>query len=341
MKDYYKTLGVERNASEQDIKKSYRKLAMEYHPDKNPDNSEAEQKFKEISEAYEILSDKEKKSNYDNFGDPNGRQGFGGGFGGGFNDIFGGFGDFFNVRNRVKKGQDLRIKVVLNINDVLNGVNKTLKYNKRVLCKPCDGHGGSDVEKCYVCNGNGKRNIQVETPFGKMISEEMCYTCNGSGKTIKNKCNSCNGDGTVLIENVINVEIPKGLSTGMQLNLNSHGNEIKDGVPGDLFIFIEEEINNTFKRDGNNIIVEHKISAINAILGIDDVVKTPHGDIKLNIPSGTQPNKIFRLANKGIPDAHLGMGDMFIQINVIIPTKLSEDDRLTIEKLKNNTNFEI
>lgn len=341
MKDYYKILGVEKNATEQDIKKSYRKLAMEYHPDKNPNNPEAEHKFKEISEAYEILSNKEKKSNYDNFGDPNGQQGFGGFGGGGFNDIFGGFGDFFNVRRSVKKGQDLRIKVVLNINDILNGTTKKIKYNKRTICGDCDGNGGQDIETCYVCNGKGQRMTKVNTPFGQMMSQETCHTCNGTGKNIKNKCKSCHGDGTILSEMTIDVDIPKGLSNGMQLNLNGHGNEIKDGVSGDLFIFIEEEINNTFKREGNSIIIEHKITAIDAILGLDDTIKTPHGDIKLNIPSGTQPNKTFRIAGKGIPDVHLGQGDMFIKINVVIPTKISNEDRIMIEQLKNNINFEL
>lgn len=351
MSDYYNILGVDKNATEEQIKKAYRKKAMQFHPDRNPGNEEAEVKFKEAAEAYDILSDSNKRSNYDRFG--SGGNPFGGGgdpFGGhGFNmdDIFSQFGDIFGYKNsgrqqrRQARGSDLRMKVVLNIDDILKGAVKKLKYKRNVKCKPCDGKGGTDVADCLVCNGQGQRIVVQNTPFGQMRTQTSCPDCQGSGKQIKNKCSSCKGDGTTLEDQVVDVEIPAGVSTGMQLSMQGFGNDIRDGVPGDLYIIVEEAQDFSFKREVNNIIVEKTISVIDAICGAHIKVSTPHGEMSVYIEPGTEHGSSIRIGGKGIPDINYGMGDLYIRISIKIPKNIELDEKFVLEKLKDSKNFQV
>jgi len=348
-KDYYSVLGVDRNATEEQIKKAYRKKAMELHPDKNPGNKEAENKFKEAAEAYDVLSDSNKKANYDNFGSATGNP-FGGGGGnpfgthGDFQDIFSQFGDIFGNRGgqqqrRQAKGSDLRIKVVLNIDEILKGCTKKLRYKRHDKCDPCDGKGGTDIKECLSCGGKGHRIGVQNTPFGQMRTEMTCQDCRGTGKSIRNKCSHCHGEGTKVKEQVVDVEIPVGVSNGMQLTMHGFGNNIRDGVPGDLHILVEEAQDFSYKREANNIIVEKTISVIDAICGGHVSVSTPHGEMSLYIEPGTEHGKTARIGGKGIPDIHYGLGDLYVKIYVKIPKYINLDEQHILEQLKNSKNF--
>lgn len=352
-KDYYNILGVDKNATESEIKKAYRKAALKYHPDKNPGDKQSEEKFKEAAEAYDVLGNKEKRDNYDRFGTADGNP-FGGGssqYGHGFNmddifsqfgDIFGGaFGNRYGTRPRTRRGSDLRIKVTLNIEDILNGTTKKIKYKRQDKCQSCSGKGGTDTRDCLPCNGTGQRTVVQNTPFGQMRQHTTCTDCQGSGKQIVNKCHECRGDGTKLKEEVIEIDIPAGVSAGMQLNMSGYGNHTRDGVPGDLHIIVDELREFYFKRDQNNLIVEKEISVIDAMLGSHLTVKTPHGELPISIDAGTQHGKTIRISGKGVPDINLGLGDLYIIINVKIPTNLSLDEKYTLEKLKKSKNFEV
>ncbi len=358
-KDYYDILGVDRKASEEQIKKAYRKKAMQYHPDKNPDNAEAESKFKEAAEAYDTLSSKDKRENYDRFGtggSPFGQgnpfsNGGAGGYGHGFNmedifsqfgDVFGGaFGQKYGQQKRQKRGSDLRIKVSLSIEEILNGTTKKIKYKRQDSCNSCSGKGGTDVKDCLPCNGTGQRIVVQNTAFGQIRQQAHCSDCQGTGKQILNKCGVCHGSGTNVKEEVVEVDIPKGVSNGMQLNMRSYGNNIRDGVPGDLHIMIDEIREFYFKRDGNNLIVEKDISVVDAILGAHLKVRTPHGELPITIDVGTQHGKTIRVSGKGIPDINLGLGDLFVVVNVKIPQNISMDEKYLLEKLKKSKNFEV
>ena len=353
-KDYYKILGIEKDATPDEIKKAYRKMAMKYHPDKNDGDVESESKFKEAAEAYDTLSTPDKKSNYDRFGSSSGNP-FGGGGGspfggGGFNmeDIFSNFGDIFgNSFNQryggqrpQSRGSNLRIKVSLTIDEILKGSNKKLKYKRQNKCQPCSGKGGTDSRNCIPCNGTGQRTVVQNTPFGQVRQVTSCPDCSGSGQVVKNKCNSCNGDGTSLKEETVDVQIPAGVSNGMQLSMNGYGNYARNGEAGDLHIIIEEIRENYFQRENNNIIVERKISVIDAIIGANIRVTTPHGELPITIDPGTEHGKVIRIGGKGIPDINYGLGDLYVKISVKIPKNISMDEKYILEKLKNSKNFE-
>lgn len=344
--DLYNILGVDRNATQDEIKKAYRKQSKIYHPDVNKDPG-AEDKFKEIAEAYEILSDENKKLDYDRFGTTNNKnqgnpfQGFGD-----FNDIFSQFGDIFGSRGnphqrRQSKGGDLRIKVSLTINEIIDGCTKKLKYKRQETCKPCSGKGGSDVRDCIPCGGRGRRIVTQNTPFGQMRTETGCPDCNMTGKIVHNKCKVCNGDGTTLTEQTVDVEIPKGVSNGIQLTMQGFGNAIRDGINGDLQIVIDEIRDYTFKREGGNLIIEKEISVLDAIMGANVKVNTPHGEIVVTIQPGTQPGTITRMHGKGVPDINYGLGDLIINLKVKVPTNVTMDERYVLEKLKNSSNFNV
>ena len=352
-KDYYKILEIDKNASDDDIKKSYRKLAKRYHPDVNKE-SNAENKFKEISEAYDILSSSEKKNNYDRYGSADSNP-FGGGggnpFGGhGFSmdDIFSQFGDIFGnngggrqrQKQRQKRGSDLRIKVSLTIEEIIKGSTKKLKYRRQDVCIECNGNGGTDLRGCIPCQGSGQRIVVQNSPFGQIRQQSVCPDCQGSGQKISNACGGCRGDGTISKEQVVDVEIPKGVSNGMQLTMSGFGNHIRDGVPGDLQIIVDEIREFYFKRDGANIIVEKEISVIDAIIGSHIKVKTPHGEVPITIEPGTEHGQSLRITGKGIPDINLGLGDLFVKVSVKIPKNISLDEKYLLEKLKSSKNFE-
>lgn len=344
-KDYYKILEVDKGASQEDIKKSYRKLAHKYHPDKNKEEG-AEAKFKEMAEAYSVLSDEEKKSQYDRYGSVgNNNQGFGGGFD--VNDIFSQFGDIFgnnfgqNRGQRVRKGQDLRIKVSVTIKDIIFGANKKLKYNRHIKCDSCDGKGGQETTTCLPCQGTGHRSYVQNTPFGSIRQSAICSHCNGEGKTIKNKCNTCGGNGVTSKQEVVDVDIPKGAVQGTYMSMPQFGNYVRDGIPGDLQIMIEEVPDPKFSRDDINLICDEQISVIDAILGTDRVITVPHGvDIKYTISPGTSHGKLLKVTGKGVPDIHYGrIGDLIIRVNIKIPTMLSVEEKKVLEKLGESNNF--
>lgn len=361
-RDFYDILGVDKNASKEEIKKAYRKIAIKFHPDKNPGDQAAEDKFKEAAEAYEVLSDENKRAKYDRFGHA-GMEG--GGFGGGgmnmddifsrFDDIFGGgggggFGDFFgggrsSGGTRMKKGSNLRIKLKLNLEEVANGVEKTIKVKRYNTCDTCGGNGaknGTDLKTCGTCNGTGQVRKVVNTMLGQMVSASTCPTCDGEGKTISSKCSSCQGEGRIYKEEVINIKVPAGVSEGVQLSMNGKGNAPKrGGIPGDLLIVIEEEEHPELKRDGSNIHYDLHISFIDAALGATVEVPTINGKVKISIEQGTQGGKILRLRGKGIRDINgYGTGDQLIHVNIWTPKKLSPTEKEALEKLRGAENFQ-
>jgi len=362
-RDYYEVLGVDKSASTTEIKKAYRKLALKYHPDKNPDNKEAEEKFKEAAEAYEILSNDEKKSRYDQFGHAGmgGNAGFGGG-GMNMEDIFSQFGDIFggggggfsgfggfgggSRGRRVNRGSNIRVKVNMTLKDIVNGVEKKIKVKKYVSCTPCSGsgaEGGSGgFTTCDTCKGAGQVNRVTNTFLGQMQTATACPTCGGDGKTITNKCNSCHGDGIIKDDETIDLKIPAGVEDGMQLSVGGKGNMgARNGVAGDLIVLIEEEEHSELKRDGNNILYDLYISFADAILGTEVTVPTVNGKAKIKIEEGTQGGKVLRLRNKGIPEVNgYRTGDQLVNVNVWTPKNLNKEEKSIIEKLKDSKSFE-
>jgi len=364
-RDYYDVLGVSKSAPADEIKKAYRKMAIKYHPDKNPGDKTAEDKFKEAAEAYEVLSSPEKKQRYDQFGHAGVGSSASGGYGGGsmnMDDIFSNFGDIFGGHNpfesffgggggqqrgggrRVAKGSNLRIKVKLTLEEIAHGAEKKIKVNKLIVCKTCDGSGAKDkssVSTCGTCGGSGQVRRVTNTILGQMQTASTCPTCNGSGQQITAKCNVCHGDGVVRGEETITINIPAGVSEGMQLSMSGKGNAAPNGgIPGDLIILIEETPHETLKREGNNIVYDLHLSFVDAALGMSIEVPTIDGKAKIKIEPGTQSGKLLRLKGKGLPEVNsYHRGDEIIHINIWTPKALSSDERNTLEKLRESPNF--
>jgi len=362
-RDYYEVLEVSKNASADEIKKAYRKKAIQYHPDKNPGNKEAEEKFKEAAEAYGVLSDPDKRAKYDQFGFEglNGSQGFGGFSGQGmsmddifsmFGDIFGGggFGGFsgFGSRSRNQerkyRGSDVRIKVSLTLEEINNGVTKKFKVKKMVPCQYCNGSGaknGSGSTTCPDCNGSGTVIRTQQSIFGMMQTQATCPKCNGEGKIIKDRCPHCGGEGVVSGEEIVDVKIPAGVAAGMQLSLEGKGNAGKhNGYSGNLLIVIDELKHKDLIRDENDLIYNLLLPIPLAALGGTIEIPTLDGAVKVKIASGTQPGKVLRLRGKGLPVLHSARrGDLLVNISVYIPESLSRDEKQALEKMSSSDNF--
>lgn len=363
-RDYYEVLGVDKNASADEIKKAYRKKAIQYHPDKNPGDKEAEEKFKEAAEAYDVLSDPQKKARYDQFGHA-GMSGAGGFSGGGFSmdDIFSQFGDIFggafgsafgggfsgfgggrSSGRRVQRGSDIRIKVKLSLNEIVNGVEKTVKINKLVSCPDCHGKGAvseADIKTCDHCHGTGMVTKIAQTILGQMQTSSPCPYCGGEGKKITNPCKKCSGSGLVKDSEEITFKIPAGVQSGMQLTVQGRGNAAKNGgINGNLLVVIDEEENPLLQRDGNDLIYTLYISIPDAINGCTAEIPYLGTKLKIKIDAGTQPGKVLRLRGKGIPDVNgYNTGDLLVYVQVWIPKKLDKSEKEAIEKFKNSPSF--
>jgi molecular chaperone DnaJ len=368
-KSYYEILGVEKNASADEIKKAYKKKAIQYHPDRNPGNKEAEEKFKEAAEAYSVLSDPDKRQRYDQFGKAgvSGAAGnggpFGGGFGGGMSmdDIFSMFGDIFGGRGgfggfsgfggssggsqqRRFRGSDLRVRVKLNLKDISTGVEKKFKLKKYVACPHCHGsgaEGNGGTETCPTCKGRGTVIRTQQTILGTMQTQTTCPTCGGEGHVIKNKCTHCGGDGIVMGEETVTVKIPAGVAEGMQLSMSGKGNAGKhNGIPGDLLIVVEEEKDKELIRDENDLVYNLLLSVPTATLGGTVEIPTVDNKVKVKIEPGTQPGKVLRLRGKGLPDVNgYGTGDLLVNVSVYIPETLSRDEKKAMEQMQDSDNF--
>jgi molecular chaperone DnaJ len=360
-RDYYEILGLTKGASDDEIKKAYRKLAIKYHPDKNPDDKAAEEKFKEAAEAYEILSNPEKRQRYNQYGHAGvgGAASGGGGFGGGMNmdDIFSQFGDIFGGGGgfggfggssrgggrRVVRGSNLRVKVKLNLQEIAKGVEKKLKVNKFVSCNTCKGSGAKNgtFDTCKLCNGSGVQVRTQQTFLGAMQTQTTCSGCNGEGKTVKDKCNTCHGDGIVRAEEVISINIPAGVAEGMQLSVSGKGNAApRGGINGDLLVLIEEEEHLELKRDGSNLFYDSYVNFADAALGTSIEIPTVDSKVKVKLEPGTQSGKILRLKGKGLPDVNsYGTGDLLVNINVWTPQNLTAEEKKALETLRNSKNF--
>ena len=358
-RDYYEILGVKKDSADGEIKKAYRQMALKFHPDKNPGNKEAEEHFKEAAEAYEILSNPEKRQRYDQFG----HKGVNGGGGqGGMNmeDIFSHFGDIFGDGSpfesffgggggsrggrRVNRGTNLRIKVSLTLEEIANGVEKKIKVNKFIACISCKGSGAQDggaFHKCSSCAGTGQVHRVTNTFIGQMRTTTTCPTCNGEGQTIQHKCKSCHGNGLQHGEEVITINIPAGVGEGMQLTVSGKGNAAeRGGIPGDLFIVIEEIKHAYLQRDGNNLLYDLYINFADAALGLSTEIPIVDGKAKIKIDPGTHAGKVMRLKGKGLPSVNgYGKGDLLININVWTPQSISNEEKKILEQLRNSPNF--
>ena len=371
-RDYYEVLGVDKSASADEIKKAYRKLAVKYHPDKNPGDKEAEEKFKEAAEAYSILSDADKKAKYDQFGhagvdgagpDFSGGFGnlndilndlFGGAFGGGFGGGFGGFSGFGGGfgggrpgqrQQRVYRGRDIRVRVKLTLEEIAKGVEKEISIEKSVPCTECGGKGAknsSDVKTCSACGGTGQVQRVTNSLFGQTVTYSTCQQCGGEGKIITNPCRNCGGTGLVRKRETIKVKIPAGVEAGMQLTIQGEGHAAKNnGINGDLLVVIEEQEHPNLKREGNNLYYTKIISMPDAILGAEVEIPCLDGPYKIKVDSGTQSGTVVRLRGKGLPtvNGYGGTGDLYVKFAVWIPKRLDREDKALIESLRDKEAF--
>lgn len=363
-RDYYEVLGVERSASADEIKKAYRKLAIKYHPDKNPGDKQAEEKFKEAAEAYSVLSDADKKAKYDQFGhagvdgaapDFSGGFGnlndilndlFGGAFGGGFGG-FSGFGGGFGGgqrREKVYRGRDIRVRVKLTLEEIAKGVEKEISIEKNVPCKDCGGKGArnsSDIKTCPACNGTGQVQRVVNSFLGQTVTYSTCQQCGGEGKIISNPCHTCNGTGLVRKRETIKVKIPAGVEAGMQMTVQGEGHAAKNnGINGDLLVVIEEQEHQDLRREGNNLLYTKVISIMDAMLGCEVEIPCLDGKYKVKVEPGTQSGTVVRLKGKGLPSINsYGTGDLYVKFAVWIPKKLNKDEKSLFESIKGNESF--
>lgn len=358
-RDYYDILGVSKTATQEELKKAYRKVAIKYHPDKNPDDPSAEEKFKEAAEAYEVLSDENKRAQYDRFGHA-GMSGAAGGGGGGFHDMgdifsrfsdifggagFGGFDGFGGGGGGGRRqGSHVRITLKLTLDEIAQGVNKQLKVNRFHTCHHCGGNGaknGTALTTCTTCNGQGQIRRTVNTMLGQMVSATTCPTCNGEGKIVKEKCDPCAGSGRLRKDDLITVNIPAGVEDGMQLSMRGKGNVAeRGGSAGDLIIVIEEQQHPTLKREGIHVVHDLYLSFPQAALGALVEVPTIGGKAQIKIDPGTSSGKILRMRGKGLPALNsYEKGDEIIHVNIYVPTALSAEEKATLERLRDSPNF--
>ena len=361
-RDYYEILGVSKGASADEIKKAYRQLAIKYHPDKNPGDKEAEEKFKEAAEAYDVLSNEDKRIKYDQFGHAGVGGAAGGGFGGGFSmeDIFSQFGDIFGGHfggfgnfggfggsrggKRVNRGSDIRIRVKLDLKEVAHGAEKKVKINKQVPCKECAGKGAkseSDIKTCDTCRGSGQVTKVSQTILGMMQTSSVCPTCGGEGKIVANPCRACGGNGVAKDSEEISFKIPAGVAEGMQLTVQGKGNAARrGGINGDLLVVIEEEPNEDLQRDGNDLIYTAFVSIPDAILGAEAEIPGIDGKLKIKIEPGTQSGKVLRLRGKGLPDVNgYSNGDLLVYIQIWTPKKIDKEHKEMLLKMRTDDSF--
>ncbi len=361
-RDYYEILETKRNATQAEIKSAYRKMALKFHPDKNPGDPTTEEKFKEAAQAYEVLGNEQKRARYDQFGHAGVEGAAAGGFGGAggmtvedifshFGDIFGGgfggFGGFSGGQRgrRVNKGSNLRVKVRLSLKEIARGVEKKIRVNKYVGCKTCDGSGAKDgkaYSDCSTCHGTGQVTRISNTFLGQMQTTSTCPACGGEGKTITSKCDACYGEGIVKDTETVTLNIPAGVAEGMQMSVSGKGNAARrGGINGDLLVVIEEEKHPELIRDGNDLLYYLYLSIPDAALGVPVEVPTVEGKVKIKVEPGTQPGKILRLRGKGLPEINgYGTGDLLVNISVWVPRKLSREETNILNKLKESENFE-
>ncbi|MEX0680902.1 MAG: molecular chaperone DnaJ [Balneolales bacterium] len=363
-RDYYEVLGVQKDVGNDELKRAYRKLAMKYHPDRNPDDQGAEKKFKEAAEAFDVLNDPEKRARYDQFGHAG--LGASGGFGTdyqdfGFDDIFSRFSDIFGgdmfggmggsqgrSRRQAGTGQpgdDLKLRLNLSLEEIAFGTEREVKVKKYLSCDTCKGTGAKsedDFMTCSTCNGVGEVRQVSRTMFGQFVNVQPCPTCMGEGRTIRNKCNSCNGEGRVRGEETIKIKVPSGVSEGNYISLRGQGNAgIRGGEAGTLIVLIKETKHEHFRRDGDDIFYDLHLSVPDAIIGMHTEVPTLKGKARIKIEPGTQPGKMLRMREKGIKGLHSHQyGDQYVRVNVFIPVELTDEEKKHVKALKGSVNFD-